>query len=271
MKEVIFTRVPEDYSALRVTEIQYHPADLINGTDTIFGTDLEFLELKNTGSNAINISGLSIDTAVFFVVPDGTIIPPGGFFVVASKPEEFYSFYGLNPSGNFSGNLSNAGEFILVTDKEGHTLLSFNYSDDSPWPDSADGDGYSLVATVSAPEGDPGNHTYWKGSIKPGGSPFADDMTLNAIDETGDDQEKTALLIWPNPSSAEITVSLDEQVAGQFNVYLTDIGGTTVMKRSIENHSVINLSEAGLAPGIYIVTAEYRGISRQARVVYMPE
>lgn len=271
MKEVILNKVQEDYSALRVTEIQYHPADLINGLDTVFGTDLEFLELKNTGSNAMNISGLRIDTAVTFVVPDGTIIPPGGFFVVASKPEEFYSFYGMNPSGNFSGNLSNAGEFILITDKEGRTVLSFAYSDDSPWPVSADGDGYSLVATVSAPVGDPGDHAYWKGSIKPGGSPFADDMTSTAIDETGDDTQKAALLIWPNPTSSGITVSLDEQVAGHLTVYITDIDGNTVMTRNIENHSVINLSDAGLAPGVYIVTTEYGGVSRQARVVYLPE
>jgi len=271
VKEVIFSKVPEDYSALRVTEVQYHPADLINGLDTVYGTDLEFLELKNTGSNAMNISGLRIDSAVFFAVPDGTIIPPGGFFVVASKPEEFYSFYGMNPSGNFSGNLSNAGEFILITDKEGRTVLSFAYSDDSPWPESADGDGYSLVATVPAPDGDPGDHVYWKGSIKPGGSPFADDMTSTDVDETGDDPEKAALLVWPNPASAEITVSMDEPVADHFTVYLTDIDGNRVMTRSIENHSVINLAEAGLASGIYIVTAEYKGISRQARVVYIPE
>ncbi len=100
-----------------MTEVHYHPSDLINGTDTVDGKDLEFLELKNTGNSAVNISGVTIDTAVYFTVPEGAILPPKAFYVVASKPGSFYEYYGMNASGNFQGNLSNAGEFILINDR----------------------------------------------------------------------------------------------------------------------------------------------------------
>ncbi len=103
LKEISFSSGNEDYSNLKVTEVHYHPADLINGTDTVDGKDLEFLELKNTGNSAINISGVTIDTAVYFTVPEGAIMPPKTFYVIASKPGAFYGYYGMNASGNFQG------------------------------------------------------------------------------------------------------------------------------------------------------------------------
>ena len=88
LKEIRFVAVNEDYSNLRVTEMQYHPADLISGNDTVDGKDLEFIEFKNTGRGAVNISGITVDTAVYYRVPDGTMLPPKGFWVIASKPEK---------------------------------------------------------------------------------------------------------------------------------------------------------------------------------------
>ena len=269
IKETGFYAANEDYTNLKVTEVHYHPADLINGLDTVDGKDLEFIELKNTGNSSVNLSGVTVDTAVYYVVPDGVILPPKGFYVVASKPGEFYGYYGMNPSGNFRGNLSNAGEYVLITDKGGNQILSFTYSDDSPWPTTADGDGYSLVATTSLPAGDPNDYRYWKSSVRIGGSPFSDDETSTSAETVRDDPDRDKMIIYPNPVSDRFVIHVDGQVSGNMILKLTDLTGNTALIRHVGNNSEISLSETGLPSGIYIVTAEYQGMVLRSMLVYL--
>ena len=270
LREVKFIAVAEDYSNLRITELHYHPNDIINGKDTVDGKDLEFIELKNTGKGAMNISGITLDTAVYYRVPDGTMLPPKGFWVAVSKPEEFYSLYGMRSSGNFSGNLSNAGEELLVTDKNGNELFSLTYSDESPWPIEADGDGYSLVSQAADPSGNPDLASYWKRSMNKGGSPFADDPVSTAIENlirgTGG-----VLQIYPNPSTGMILVDMNREINGPVKLRFTSVTGATLFITDIEGPTVIDLSEHDLAPGVYTVTAWHDGISYMTKLVYIPE
>lgn len=270
LKEVRFSAANEDFTWLKVTEVHYHPADLIKGNDTVDGKDLEFMELKNTGSNAVNISGLTVDTAVFYRVPEGVMLPPKGFYVIASKPEEFYSFYGMSPSGNYSGNLSNAGEFVLLNDRNMNKIASFTFSDDPPWPVQADGDGYSLVPQLANPTGDPNLASYWRYSAKIGGSPFADDAVSTALEQIRE-REWGDLKIYPNPSRGAIVVSVGDEITDPLKLRFISLSGVVVLIREIDGTSVIDLTDAGLAPGTYTVTAEHGGVSFRTRLVYLPE
>ena len=270
LKELRFSSVSEDYSGLKVTEVHYHPADLIRGNDTVDGKDLEFLELKNTGTGSVNISGVTVDSAVYYKVPDGIILPPKGFWVIASKPEEFYSLYGMRASGNYSGNLSNAGEFILINDKNSNKLVSFTFLDDTPWPAEADGGGYSLVPVEVNPTGNPDHYSYWKRSGRVGGTPFADDDASTAAGkllyrEWGD------LKVYPNPSAGVIIVQPDEELSGSVTLRFIDQGGRTALIINVEGTSVIDLRETGLAPGLYIITSEHKGASLRTKLLYLPE
>ncbi len=76
------------------------------------------------------------------------------------------------------------------------------------------------------------------------------------------------LSIFPNPASDVLKIHTDDQISGYITLKLTDLDGNTVLIRDIENDSLLNLSEAGLAPGVYIVTAEYRGVRRVGKLVY---
>jgi len=270
LKEVRFSAVMEDYSNLRVTELHYHPADLVRSADTVDGKDLEFIELKNAGNGAMNISGITLDTAVYYRIPDGTMLPPKGFWVVASKPEEFYSYYGMSPSGNFSGNLSNAGEYLLITDKSGNMIFAFTFSDDSPWPVEADGDGYSLVSKAADPSGNPDAATYWKHSMNKGGSPFADDPVSSAIERLING-ERGELRLWPNPTSGVVVIDADEEISGPMKLRFISVTGATALVLDVEGATLVDLSEHGLAPGVYTVTAWHAGVSYMTRLVYIPE
>lgn len=271
LRVVSLSAAEEDYSGLKVTEVHYHPVDLINGADTVFGTDLEFIELKNTGTSAVNISGVTIDSAIYHVVPSGFVLPPKGFYVAASKPAKFYEYYGMNPSGNFKGNLSNAGEYVLINDRSSRKILSFTFSDEYPWPVNADGDGNSLVSVNSLPTGDPDEYAYWKSSVKTGGSPFADDVISTSVGSVQDGHGRGRLKLYPNPASDIVNIYVDEVIQGNIALKITDLHGTAVLAESIENNSEISLSAAGIAAGVYIVTAENRGVVRRALLVYTPE
>jgi hypothetical protein len=77
-----------------------------------------------------------------------------------------------------------------------------------------------------------------------------------------------SLSIYPNPASDVVKIHYDDQISGDITLTLTDLNGNTVLIRDIENDSLLDLSEAGLAPGVYVVTAEYRGVRRVGKLVY---
>ncbi len=216
LSKIVFAKSTEDYSNLRITEIHYHPDELINGSDTVSGQDMEFIELKNTGTSSINISGIMIDSAITYQIPERTVLTPGDFYVVASKPRVFYDIYGLNPSGNFKKNLSNSGEYILLTDPLGTEILSLTYSDNAPWPSLADGTGHSMVAVNNNPTSNPDESDYWRNSYYKGGSPFADDVLYpTAVGNSDAKQVK----VYPNPASDYIVVQTGSDQLTDISIY----------------------------------------------------
>ncbi len=78
------------YKYLKVIELGYHPQYIISGTDTIHGKYYEFIEIKNTGTATIDLTSLALDSAVYYESPAGYLLPPGAFYVIATKTWYFY-------------------------------------------------------------------------------------------------------------------------------------------------------------------------------------
>ncbi|MDB4651621.1 lamin tail domain-containing protein [Verrucomicrobia bacterium] len=128
---------------LVLTEIMYHPAgeSLEDGTES-----LEFIELTNTGTSVIQLGNYQFSQGVEFVFPNGSSLQPGSFLLVAGDSSAVKQHYGVqNVIGNYTGQLSNAGETIRLVDPLGETVLRFRYGTAGAWPASADGAGHSLV------------------------------------------------------------------------------------------------------------------------------
>ena len=166
--------VNDNFEHLKVTEVHYNPLDLDDGDKELF----EFIEFKNTGTEAITLTGLYFEEGIDFEFGMATL-DPGNFFVIASDATNFNNRYGFDPDGVYEGSLKNSGEEILLVDAIGNTVLSFEYSDESPWPTSADGLGNSLVSKNSNPTGVSSDFNYWKASSGIDGSPNADDSGLS--------------------------------------------------------------------------------------------
>ena len=146
------------------SEINYKPAPR---TDT---NNLEFVELYNSQPWFHDISHYQIVCAdMNYTFPAGTIIPGGGFLVVAASPGSIENVYGItNVMGPYNGSLKKS-ETLELLDEVSNVLLTVPYSSVYPWPVASDGAGPSMVlANPSYGEGDP---RAWKISELNGGSP----------------------------------------------------------------------------------------------------
>lgn len=129
-----------------ISEIMYHPA-------SDFDED-EFLELHNTGSEAVALDGWSISGIGTVQLQPGSSIAPGGYFVLANHEFQFVVTYGFSPDGTYSKKLSNSGECIELFTPSGGLADAVCYEDDGYWPTTPDGLGPSLERINPASDDD---------------------------------------------------------------------------------------------------------------------
>lgn len=128
-------------------EIMYNPpAD--GGVD---GDEFEFIELKNRGTNTLDLTGLFFSAGVNFAFPNGTKLAPGGLFLLARNPAQLANRSpGVTVQGVYSGRLDNGGERLAIEHPVAGVITEVTYGDRAPWPVAADGFGFSLVLVDGA-------------------------------------------------------------------------------------------------------------------------
>ena len=169
--------IPDDLYDIKITEIHYHP--LAQGV--VDNSEFEFIEIKNTGTSTLDLSGVRFINGIEYDFPPETALRPGEFIVLAASSDYFYDRYDFLPFDEFSGQLDNNGERIVVLSSAGDTLCSFRYNDGGGWPDLPDGMGNSLVPKDFNPDNNQNDPYYWRASSEIGGSPGRDDITTEAI------------------------------------------------------------------------------------------
>ncbi|MEZ5302091.1 MAG: lamin tail domain-containing protein [Verrucomicrobiales bacterium] len=105
----------------------------------------EWIELHNRGAAEVDLSGWALEEAVRFTFPDGTTLGAGGYLVVARDAAALSAkFPGATILGDWSGQLRNGSERIVLTDATGNPADAVRFRDGKPWPEAADGGGSSL-------------------------------------------------------------------------------------------------------------------------------
>ena len=111
---------------LRVTEVMYHPARPDHGS-AYDKDDFEFIELKNTGDEPLDLSALAFVNGVEFDFATGriTTLPAGEFVLVVRNQAAFEERYGSGLSSRIAGQyypqkLANEGEKVTLVDAERH-------------------------------------------------------------------------------------------------------------------------------------------------------
>jgi hypothetical protein len=200
---------PQDLSRLCLNEIMYHPPDM----GVTNGNDLEFIELKNYGTNTLDLSGLTFSSGINFTFPIGTLLAPGGFFVLARNATAFATKYpGISVNGTYTGQLDNAGESLTLSHALGGTIFAITYDDRTPWPVAPDLANFSIVPVNAGASQAPDKGAAWRPSANPGGSPGADDpapaIAPIVIDEilTHTDPPQKDVIELHNPTATTVNV-----------------------------------------------------------------
>jgi hypothetical protein len=114
-----------------INEIHYDPA---------IKTELaEFVELYNAGTMDANISGWYFSDGIVYQFPPDTILPAGGYIVVAQDPATIQAKFGT-PSNlifgpfEFEFRLDNDGEKVELSNAVGRTMDEVDYRRRFPWP-----------------------------------------------------------------------------------------------------------------------------------------
>ena len=168
---------------LVISEFSYRPRPPSSQSELAVAgsrTDFEFIELQNISNSAIDLVGTQFSQGIDFEFDlDSPVrtLEPGELLLIVENTEAMVARYGSlirnKIAGEFDNDskLSNNGESITLSAPTGEIIKSFLYSDELPWPVSADGDGFSLI--LQAPESNP-DHSLpenWQSSGQLDGSP----------------------------------------------------------------------------------------------------
>ena len=193
----IVDAVPATAANLLISELHYNPAgptaaELTAGYNS--GNDFEFIELLNVSAQTVDLTNCEFTAGILFdfanADPATLALAPGGRVIVVGNKNAFLFRNGSNPAvkiaGEFTSNLSNAGELVTLLAASGATIASFTYGGAEPWPVDADGPGYSLVLNNPAAGLDYGSGANWRSSGALGGTAGLANSTPFAGSPTGD-------------------------------------------------------------------------------------
>lgn len=130
--------------SLVISGINYNP-----GTSTEFteSDDQEFIEITNTGTEAVDLTGIYLsELGVSYQFPADATIEAGQKIFLASNATVFEAKHDVTPFGQFVRNMSNSSQKLILSDAFGNKIDEVQYLDDEPWPD-ADGNGKFLHLT----------------------------------------------------------------------------------------------------------------------------
>jgi len=152
-----FFSIIEQYIApeIVITEIMYNPPE--SGSDS-----LEFLELFNNGTDAVNLEGFYFSEGVEYVFPSIDLLPDN-YLLVSIDSVAMMSTFGVEARQWTGGALKNSGEDIVLNDSFDNIIDSLTYDDNLPWDTLADGYGPSL--TLCNPDVDNSVAENWTHSV----------------------------------------------------------------------------------------------------------
>lgn len=131
----------EEFYPLLFTEINYKQQEQYPVDD--------WLEMKNIGNDTIDLSNWKFSDGKpnkAYKFEEGAFILPQEKILFIEDTSTFFIYQ--EQKGRFFGPLefgfSASGEELLITNEFGLELLSFEYSNESPWPEDASGTGFTI-------------------------------------------------------------------------------------------------------------------------------
>ncbi|NIP97246.1 MAG: hypothetical protein GWO24_28970, partial [Akkermansiaceae bacterium] len=131
--------------------------------------DGEWIELYNQMGINVDLSGWRLDNGVEYTFPRRTIVPPGGYLIVAKDPANPALAEAGMVFGPYEGFLSNGGERVDLLSGADRLMDRVDYDDAGEWPVAADGSGVTLAKRAGGLAS--GKSANWVASTQTGGTP----------------------------------------------------------------------------------------------------
>jgi spore coat protein CotH len=186
--------------SLVITKINYNPAISTSFPES---NDLEFIEIKNTGTSTVNLTGIYLrELGLSYQFPANSTILANELIYIASNAITFKEKHKTEAFGQFTRNLSNSSQKIVLADGFGNTIDAVEYSSTTPWPD-ANGNG-SYLELIST-DLDNALATSWEASSD-------DNLALDQISDSKD------IILFPNPISSYFIIQAKEKITS-YKIY----------------------------------------------------
>lgn len=148
-----------------LNEVMYNPDGVTLGLDD----HLEWIEIFNSSTEAVNLSGMMISDGNNQVYLGHYLLSPGSFGVICANDESFKAVYGnsirLVPWSGEWTRLRNSSDEIILYSEDGTVMESLRYEEswgaNGAEPSRADGGGASLERKNAA---GPDDETNWQPS-----------------------------------------------------------------------------------------------------------
>jgi len=114
-----------------INEISYNPPE--SDMDT-----LEYIELYNAGTDAVDLSGYKFDEGVTYTFAAGETLEADSYYLLVERNSAMSTVFGVTGT-EWDGVLSNGGEDIILVDANGVVVDELDFGDGAPWPSQAEG------------------------------------------------------------------------------------------------------------------------------------
>ncbi len=216
---------------LVINKINYNPQ--VTPTE---GDNLEFVEIKNTSNTTIDLTGVYFkELGLSYQFPAYSSVIAGGSVYLASNLAAFQTKYGISAFGQFTRNLSNSSQKMVLADGFGNTIDSVEYFDVSPWPTAADGAGSYLQLLSTALDNNLASS--WIASSN-------NSLTTNSFDET------TTIDIYPNPVTHFLNIHTTKPMSG---IKIFDVSGKIIYDLK-QKSNTINSDWSNYSNGVYFIS-----------------
>jgi hypothetical protein len=230
LAEEIFIIDPGLTEKLVITEIMYNPK---KGYP-------EFIELTNTGEEAIALKGFSFTDGITYTFSRNDVVNSGKGIVLTNDTILFLKNYRVPAYGQYNKKLSNEGETIILRNNLNLLIDSATYSGSSPWP-VIPGGGYSIVLKDhsmdnSLPES-------WIVSETVHGTPYKNGIPL-----------PWEAMLFPNPARDYVTIhpGKPELAFSKFRIEVFNQNGLRLQSLATESiNSRITIDLTNMQEGFY--------------------
>ena len=218
--------------ALVINKINYNPII----SDGFPANDLEFIEIKNTGATTVNLTGFYLrELGVSYQFPANSSVLANESIFLASNPTTFKAKYGITAYGQFTRNLSNSSQKLVLADGFGNTIDSVEYFDVAPWPADADGQGSYLQLIDTALDNSLASSWISSSSVTLATPSYVETSTIS---------------VYPNPVADILNIRAEKTIKG---IKIFDVSGHLITEIKPKS-DLISLDFSSYSKGLYFIT-----------------